>query len=69
VFDTPIYPPNLKPVAIKKMLAPFYRGFDETKFTALLERFELDPGKKLATYSQGMQMKFSMPSPWPITPI
>lgn len=60
VFDTPIYPPNLKPVVIKKMLAPLYQGFDDTKYTAFLERFELDPGKKLATYSKGMQMKFSI---------
>jgi ABC-2 type transport system ATP-binding protein len=60
VFDTPIFPVNLKPLKIKKLMAPFYPTFDYSKFDRLMERFELNPNKKLSTYSKGMQMKFSV---------
>ncbi|MBW9152051.1 ABC transporter ATP-binding protein [Clostridium estertheticum] len=60
VFDTLIYPLNLKPTKIKKMISPFYKTFDCLIFDELMERFELDPNKKLLTYSKGMQMKFGI---------
>lgn len=60
VFDNPIYPINLKVIKIKSLMAPFYSSFDNSKFDELMERFELDPYKKLSTYSRGMQMKFSI---------
>lgn len=60
VFDTPIYPLNLKPVKIKNLMAPFYTTFDYSKFDLLMKRFELDPNKKLSAYSKGMRMKFSI---------
>ncbi|MBX4258819.1 ABC transporter ATP-binding protein [Clostridium estertheticum] len=60
VFDSLIYPLNVKPAKIKKMISPFYKTFDDKKFDELMERFELDPNKKLLTYSKGMQMKFGI---------
>lgn len=60
VFESPIYPAHLKAIKIKNMMAPFYQSFDHHKFEALLKRFELDPNKKISTYSKGMQMKFSI---------
>ncbi|NNU75914.1 ABC transporter ATP-binding protein [Clostridium estertheticum] len=60
VFDSLIYPLNFKPTKIKKMISPFYKTFDDKKFNNLMKRFELDPNKKLLTYSKGMQMKFGI---------
>jgi ABC-2 type transport system ATP-binding protein len=60
VFDSLIYPLNLKPKKIKKMISPFYKSFDSMRFDELMKRFELDPSEKLSTYSKGMQMKFGV---------
>ena len=60
VFDSLIYPLNLKPTKIKKMISPFYKTFDHNRFDELMNRFELDPSKKLSAYSKGMQMKFGV---------
>lgn len=60
VFDSLIYPLNLKPSKIKKMISPFYKTFDDKKFDELMKRFELNPNKKLKAYSKGMQMKFGV---------
>jgi ABC-2 type transport system ATP-binding protein len=60
VFDSLIYPLNLKPNKIKEMISPFYDTFDDRMFDELMNRFELDPTKKLSAYSKGMQMKFGV---------
>lgn len=60
VFDSLIYPLNLKPTAIKNIMSPFYKTFDYKKFDQLMNRFDLDPSKKLSAYSKGMQMKFEV---------
>ncbi|MBZ9688630.1 ABC transporter ATP-binding protein [Clostridium estertheticum] len=60
VFDSLIYPLNLKPTKIKKMISPFYKTFDCIRFEELMNRFDLDPSKKLSAYSKGMQMKFGV---------
>jgi len=60
VFDSLIYPLNFKPTKIKRMICPFYKTFDDKKFSDFMKRFELDPNKKLSTYSKGMQMKFGV---------
>ena len=60
VFDSLIYPLNLKPNRIKNMISPFYKTFDPIRFDELMSRFELDPSKKLSAYSKGMQMKFGV---------
>ncbi|MGH4124836.1 MAG: ABC transporter ATP-binding protein [Clostridium sp.] len=60
VFDSLIYPLNLKPTKIKNMISPFYQTFDPKRFDELMNRFELDKRQKLSTYSKGMQMKFGV---------
>ena len=60
VYDSLIYPVNLKPVKVKKVIAPFYKNFDHKKFDELMKHFELDPNKRLLAYSKGMQMKFGI---------
>jgi len=60
VFDNLIYPLNLKPTKIKKMISPFYKTFDDKRFDELMNRFDLDPSKKLSAYSNGMKMKFGV---------
>ncbi|WP_428865913.1 ABC transporter ATP-binding protein [Clostridium sediminicola] len=60
VYDKLMYPLNIKPIKVMKMIAPFYEKFDYDKFYELMERFELDPKKKLSAYSKGMQMKFNI---------
>jgi ABC-2 type transport system ATP-binding protein len=60
VFDSLIYPLNLKPSKIQKMISPFYKTFDNEIFDQLMKRFELDPNEKLSAYSKGMQMKFGV---------
>jgi ABC-2 type transport system ATP-binding protein len=58
VYDSLIYPLAYNPNKIKNMISPFYKEFDHKKYEELMNRFELDPNKKLSNYSKGMQMKF-----------
>lgn len=60
VFDSMIYPQGYRAKTVKKTIAPFYAGFDEVRWQNLMDKFELDPDKKLNQYSKGMQMKFSL---------
>lgn len=50
----------MKATKIVKMLAPFYSGFDMARWHNLMRRFKLNESMKLADYSKGMQMKFSI---------
>ena len=38
----------------------FYKTWDEALYRSYLERFELDPGKKIRQLSQGMSIKFAL---------
>lgn len=60
VFDSLIYSQALKAKTIMNTLEPFYPDFDRAYFDKLMNKFELDPDKKLKYYSKGMQMKFSI---------
>lgn len=61
VYDQLIYPAGMKPKKLVKIFAPFYdREAYIVRFHALMQRFQLDPNKKLVHYSKGMQMKFSV---------
>jgi ABC-2 type transport system ATP-binding protein len=37
-----------------------YPGFDRTRFLQMLEKFDLDPRRKLATFSKGMKKQVSV---------
>ncbi|MCM3340691.1 ABC transporter ATP-binding protein [Paenibacillus sp. MER TA 81-3] len=45
---------------MKKMIAPFYKKWNEQKFNSYLEQFELSPKKKIEQLSKGMKVKFSL---------
>jgi len=60
VSDDCFYYEHLTILDSKKMIAPFYRKWDETKFNRYLEQFELSPSKKIQDLSKGMKVKFSL---------
>ncbi|MEW4428546.1 MULTISPECIES: ABC transporter ATP-binding protein [Paenibacillus] len=60
VSDECFYYEHLTIREMKKMIAPFYKKWDEQKFNGYLEQFELSPKKKIADLSKGMKIKFSL---------
>ncbi|MEX1307808.1 MAG: ABC transporter ATP-binding protein [Eubacteriales bacterium] len=45
---------------ISNVVARFYKSWDDTAYQGYLQRFSLDPTKKLKELSSGMQVKFSL---------
>ncbi|MED3922728.1 ABC transporter ATP-binding protein [Priestia aryabhattai] len=45
---------------LKKIVAPFYSQWDESKFQRYIKQFDLPLNKKLKELSKGMKMKFSL---------
>lgn len=45
---------------IKKVIAPFYKSWDDPAFEHYIERFELPKNKKIKHLSKGMKMKLSL---------
>ncbi|WP_027624175.1 phenol-soluble modulin export ABC transporter ATP-binding protein PmtA [Clostridium lundense] len=60
VYDENYYYEDLTISDIKKIVAPFYKYWDEAVFNKYLKQFNLNPGKKIKTLSKGMKMKFSL---------
>ncbi len=44
----------------RRVIRPFYRGWDDPVFDGYIERFQLPPKKKIKDLSRGMKMKFSL---------
>lgn len=60
VYDENIYPLRLELSKIASLIAPFYKGWDQSVFDNYLKRFELDPSSRLYTLSKGMKTKFAL---------
>ncbi len=60
VYDTPNYYQHLTLKRLKNVIAPFYKGWNETTFLKLVTRFELPLNKVLKKFSKGMAMKASI---------
>ena len=60
VYDAPRYPEDLRLETIASALAGFYDTWDEARFRALLEEFQLAPRQVFKKLSHGMKMKFSL---------
>lgn len=60
VSDDCFYYEHLTIRDTKKMIAPFYRKWNEKKFNSYLEQFELSPRKKVKELSKGMKVKLSL---------
>lgn len=60
VSDDCFYYEHLTIHEMKKMIAPFYKKWNEKKFNRYLEQFELSPKRKIEQLSKGMKIKFSL---------
>lgn len=61
VYDENYYYENFTINEMKKIIAPFYKYWDESTFQNYLEKFDLkNTNKKIKVLSKGMKMKFSL---------
>ena len=60
VYDENHFYEDLTVEQMKKVIAPFYRYWDEKGFQNYLKRFDLNPQKKIKELSKGMKTKFSL---------
>ena len=60
VPDEPRYHEDITLENLKAATAPFYPGWDETRFRALVAEFELTLSKKFKTLSHGTKTRFSL---------
>jgi len=60
VYDESPYMFNLSLKENAKLIAPFYTDWDDKLFNYYMERFNLNPKKKLNSLSKGMITKFSI---------
>lgn len=60
VLEDATFPDPLSGRDVARILKGVYKTWDESKFTALLRQFDLDPKKKVKDYSRGMKMKLSL---------
>ena len=54
------YYPRARLSDIARVTRRFYEAWDETRYRALLQRFQLDEKKRVRELSQGMKVKFSL---------
>jgi len=57
VYDNPHYYEHLNLNQIKKIIAPFYKNWDEDMFQHLVKKFDLPHKKIIKKFSRGMVMK------------
>lgn len=60
VYDSLIYPGNVKAIKMAQLIEPLFETFDMEKWHQLMKRLNLPEKKKLSEYSKGMQMKFML---------
>ena len=60
VFDTCPYPSEITVSQVGTCIAPAFPTWDSTCFEALIERFGLEPKKKVKSLSRGMGMKLQL---------
>ena len=58
--DTAYFFANATPRSMGEYYRVLYPGFDSGRYEELLERFELDPKRKLSTFSKGMKKQVSV---------
>lgn len=60
VYDESHFYEDLKLKEMKNIISPFYKNWDDKKFSSYMKRFDLDPDKKISQLSKGMKMKYSL---------
>ena len=58
--DDQYFFPNSCPKDMMEYYNILYSGFDRRKFLEYMQRFGLDPGRKLSTFSKGMKRQVSV---------
>jgi ABC-2 type transport system ATP-binding protein len=60
IFGSANYYPQKKLGTISDVYKRFYKNWDEQTYQTYLQRFNLDPAKKINQLSQGMSIKFAL---------
>lgn len=60
VYDENYYYEELTIAEMKRMVAAFYKSWDESSFQKYIKDFDLTPNKKIKELSKGMKTKFSL---------
>lgn len=60
VLDEACLPDELNAVQVGRMMAAFYRNWDQAAFDGYVNRFSLPAGKQVKAYSRGMKMKLAL---------
>ncbi|MCJ8009027.1 ABC transporter ATP-binding protein [Lederbergia wuyishanensis] len=60
VYDESHFYDDLSLEKNKKIIAPFYRNWDDSTFYSYIKKFNLPLKKKIKTLSKGMKMKFAI---------
>ncbi|EYE88963.1 sodium ABC transporter ATP-binding protein [Fervidicella metallireducens AeB] len=60
VYDENYYYEELTVNEMKRIIAPFYKNWDNKTFERYMNLFDLNPKKKIKELSKGMKMKFSL---------
>lgn len=60
VMDYPFYVEEWTLLDVEKALAPFYRKWDRNQYLSCLQKFHLDPKKRVRDLSRGMKVKLML---------
>lgn len=60
VLDEGHFYGHLTMKAMKNLISPFYKSWNEKTYQAYLNEFQLDEGKKISQLSKGMRMKYAI---------
>lgn len=60
ISDDQYYLVNANPIEMMHFYHDFYPKFDSTRFKSLLDKFQLDPKRKINTFSKGMKKQLSV---------
>ena len=60
VFDSNYFSDEWKVSQVEKSVSAFYENWNTQKFSEILERFHIQPSKKVKELSKGMQMKLML---------
>lgn len=60
VFDENYFYEELTPMEMKKVIAPFYKNWNDSLFNKYIKDFSLSSNKKIKELSKGMKMKLSI---------
>lgn len=60
ISDEQYYFPNCTPKELVKYYKTYYPNFDEERFDAFLQRFDLNERRKIKTFSKGMKKQISI---------